>query len=134
MIFLAHPLGANSKTGVQENLQRAMLWYRWACDTYWPMAMFEATWMLNCLVYNDADGEQRRRGIERNFGVLMRCDALWLVGGRVSAGMREEAVFTTALGKPIFDLTHLGDEPPGKDSPYPAEMTPVDPQRFTTVA
>jgi hypothetical protein len=133
LAFLAHPLGAPTRAGIHANLERAIRWYKWACDAFWPSHVFEATWMLNCQVFDDADDEQRLRGIERNFAALMRCDSLWLVGGRVSSGMRDEAVFMAGIGKPIFDFTHLGDEPPAPDSPYLSDITEVDPARFSTV-
>jgi hypothetical protein len=56
-----------------------------------------------------------RDGILANLAraLVERCDAVWLVGGRVSSGMQIEADHAIGRGIDVIDLTHMGDEPPG---------------------
>jgi ParB/RepB/Spo0J family partition protein len=58
------------------------------------------------------DETHRERGLAIDKALVVRCDEVWLCGGRVSPGMREEARTAVAFGLPVFDLTYLGDEPP----------------------
>jgi hypothetical protein len=108
MIYLAHPLGADTKEGIQRNLHNAKLWFKWACDHYWPDAAFNMSWVMNCEVYDDANAEDRDRGMQRNYQHIKRCDELWLLGPRVSNGMEEEARFARRIGQPVYDLTNEG--------------------------
>jgi hypothetical protein len=111
VVYLAHPLSAPTHKGIQENLARAKRWYRWACDTF-PEYAFVANWILNCEVYDDANAEHRRKGIERNLAVIEKCDELWLVGARISSGMEEEGMHMTyKVGKRVLDWTHLTGDP-----------------------
>lgn len=126
LIFIAHPLNASTEEGIQANLARAIRWYKWCCDHY--DHSFEATWMMNCQIYDDTNEEQRIRGIERALIALGRCDELWLVGGTASAGMRDEAIFMIDLDRPVYDLTFLGLEPPEK--PYLGEMKRLHPLAY----
>lgn len=110
-VFIAHPLGADTKEGIDENLRRAIRWYKWCCDQY-PQYSFDGTWMLNCMVYDDTDEDARAMGMRRSLSILERCDELWICGGEVSNGMAAEITMMKLLGKPSFDLTGLGAEPP----------------------
>lgn len=103
--YLAHPLSAASKAGIARNLRSAKLWYRWACDHYWPDFCFNAMWIVNCEVYEDANKRDREMGMQRNFHHIRRCDELWLVGLDISQGMEDEARFARKCGLPVFNLT-----------------------------
>jgi len=122
-VYLAHPLGAKTQAGILENIAKAKLWYKWACDHYWPDHCFNAMWILNCEVYNDANAVDRERGMQRNYAGIKRCDELWLLGPLVSQGMIDEALFARRLMLPVFDLTSEGLDPqstpkfPPKDMP-----------------
>lgn len=122
LAFLAHPLRGDTT----ENLARAMRWYKWCCDHY-PDMNFEATWMLNCIVYNDSNPVERIKGMERARASAARCDELWLVGGAISEGMALEVGVMNSLGRPVIDLTMIGPEPPsGPLDQWDGEPTTVD--------
>ena len=104
-VYLAHPLSAPTKEGILRNIDKAKLWYKWACDHYWPDHCFNAMWILNCEVYNDADQRERDIGMQRNYAHIKRCDELWLLGPEVSDGMDREASFARRCRLPVYNLT-----------------------------
>jgi hypothetical protein len=114
LVYLAHPLAAKRHDGsvdrikVLQNIKNARLWYKWACDRYWPDHCFNAMWILNVEVYNDANKVDRDRGMQRNFHHIKRCDELWLLGPHISLGMEEEAQFARRCLQPVYDLTNGG--------------------------
>jgi hypothetical protein len=59
--------------------------------------------------------ENRERGLACDLAQVARCDEVWLVGGRVSSGMRHEADHAITLAIPVIDLTALGELPPPFD-------------------
>jgi hypothetical protein len=100
-VYLAHPLSGP----VELNLRKAKAWYKWACDHYWPDHCFNAMWIVNCEVYEDANQRDREIGMQRNYAHIRRCDELWLVGEEVSPGMELEASFARRCGIPVYNLT-----------------------------
>ncbi len=117
LVYLAHPLGAKKHDGSPDHLamlknrENAKRWYKWACDHYWPDHAFNAMWIMNVEVYNDADAVDRERGMQRNYAHIKNCDALWLLGPRVSEGMEDEALFARRCGMPVYNLTSEGLDP-----------------------
>jgi hypothetical protein len=126
VIYLAHPLGAATKEGVQANIARAKRWIRWIYDNFKDVAVV-ADWLITCEVLDDHNPEHRAHGMRMNKAVIPRCDEFWMVGGRVSSGMGDELGLVndiigtksdaTAMRR-VFDLTWLGEEPP-VDVPEP---------------
>ena len=110
-VYLAHPLSAPSKEGILQNIARAKLWYKWACDRYWPDHCFNAMWIINCEVYEDANSRERDIGMQRNYAHIKRCDELWLVGPVVTSGMEDEGNFARRCTQPVYNLTGF-DKPP----------------------
>ena len=111
LVYLAHPLGAKTHEGILRNLHNAKLWYKWACDHYWPDHCFNMMWALNVEVYDDANAVDRDRGMQRNFHHIKRCDELWLLGPTVSPGMEDEALFSRRCRQPVYDLTNENANP-----------------------
>jgi hypothetical protein len=107
-VYLAHPLSAPTKEGILRNIHNAKLWYKWACDNYWPDHCFNAMWILNCEVYEDSNQRERDIGMQRNYHHIKRCDELWLLGTEVSKGMESEAKFARRCLQPVYDLTSEG--------------------------
>lgn len=70
-----------------------------------------ATWIV-------LSGELAETPANREFGLAIdvalveRCDEVWLVGGRVSPGMRIEADAARVKGIRVRDLTWMGAMPP----------------------
>jgi hypothetical protein len=119
-VYLAHQLSAPTQVGIQANIDNAKLWYRWACDHYWPDHCFNAMWILNCEVYDDANEHERAMGMKRNLVHIKTCDELWLLGPSISRGMLEEAEYAQRCGFPVRNLT--GVEKPPKVRVWPADM------------
>ena len=132
LVYLAHPLGAKrhdgsvDHLGILQNIEQAKRWFKWACDNYWPDYAFNATWIMNCEVYNDANAEDRERGMQRNYAHIQHCDELWLLGPRISQGMEDEARFARRCLLPVYNLTSemLGTRPTSCPR-FPPEDMPI---------
>jgi hypothetical protein len=111
VIYLAHPLGAPTPEGVAANLTRVKRWYRWIVTNF-PNVAVVAAWVTTAEVLDDHNPEHRAHGMKMNGFVLVRCDEIWLVGGRISTGMASELESATEHGLRVYDLTWLGEEPP----------------------
>lgn len=113
VVYLAHPVGADTVEGVQDNLRAARRWL-WALRqaTDWSLA---APWIGDVLAGIEAgaaEPDERGRGLVDMFALIERCDAIVLVGGRVSAGMAAELAHARAHGLEVIDLIGTGAEPP----------------------
>ena len=105
VLYMAHPLGGD----VEGNLKRAMRWLQWLRRSF-PETTFIAPWIAAVLSGGDeTDPKQREAGLIDDCAVVALLDGIVLVGGRVSPGMERES----ACHAVVFDLTGLGDEPPG---------------------
>jgi len=116
--YFAHPIGADTQQGVDLNIERAMRWYRWACDTFQDRA-FVANWIVDVLVYAGTDvniggieHEARLRGLARDDQVIKACSEFFLFGGRISSGMARGRAVAMKRGMSVYDFTPLGLEPP----------------------
>jgi hypothetical protein len=112
MIYLAHPVAASTKEEVRANAERAGRWLLWLIKKE-PERAVVAPWLTTLLLgEDDFDLSARERAIRASHGVVVRCDGVVLVGGRISSGMRGEINSMLSVGGWISDLTSLGDEPP----------------------
>lgn len=89
VIYLAHPVGAPTVEGVQANLASARDWLRFLIGAC-PDVAFCVSWLPYLNVLEDT-GASRERGLRDDCEMVRRCDAVLMVGDRVSAGMRREA-------------------------------------------
>lgn len=118
VIYLAHPLTAPTREGIEANRRRAAAWAAWA-------AMQDVSPVCSWIVLTgelEETPENRRLGLEIDKAQVARCDELWFVGGRVSSGMAIEA----SVAKKVVDLTHLGEWPPGYDPEKDVKTDPVN--------
>ena len=107
VVYLAHPVGAESIIGVNANIARARRWLRWLVEnTDWAIV---ASWMP--YVETLDEGDWRARGLADDCAVLERCDAIFLCGGRRSAGMEIECREAIAAGLYVIDVAVGDDEP-----------------------
>lgn len=105
-VYIAHPLGAGPDR--EFNRARAARWVAWAgLQGVAP----SATWIVLAGQWDESE-ENRTRGLAIDVTLVKRCDEVWLVGGRVSAGMKIEANAAIEAGIAVVDMTHLGEEPP----------------------
>lgn len=106
--YLAHPYG-----GKPENLARARRWLRWLNRTHFPGTAFVAPWIDWCEAVRET-AENRTAGTGLGCAEVKRIGLVYLVGGSVSPGMRDEM----AHASEVVDLTHMGEEPPdAKEQP-----------------
>lgn len=106
IIYLAHPLSGN----IAGNIQRAKRWYRWAVTNF-EVAVI-ADWVITAEVLDDTNPGHRAQGIAMDVELIRVADEYWMVGGRISNGMREEEKAAYAANAKVRDLTWLGEEPP----------------------
>jgi len=116
VVYLAHSVGAATVEGVRANLAAAKRWL-WAlrCATDWSIC---APWIPAVEAVLDsgaAEHAERERGLVDDLAVVERCDAIVLVGGRVSSGMALERDHASACGLLVIDLTDLGAVYPADD-------------------
>ena len=110
-VYIAHPF-----QGDPENLARARRWLLWIYRNY-PHISPVANWILTIEILDDKNLSDRRHGMRCNRSILMACDEFWMVGGRISNGMREEWLMAIEHGVVVHDLTSLGAEPPSDSEP-----------------
>lgn len=104
VVYMAHPVSGD----VENNISNAKRWYRWIIDNH-DVAVL-ANWIIDCELYdNNTDYEA---SLQRDEEIACRCDEVWLVGGRISEGMRREANAAENAGVTVVDLTKMGYEPP----------------------
>lgn len=105
--YVAAPLGAPDRARLEANIARAMRWLSWLRRSF-PESTFIAPWIAAVLSgEDDADPRQREAGLVDADTVIPRLDGVVLVGGRVSSGMRREAM----AARRVWSLTWLGLEP-----------------------
>lgn len=108
VVYLAHPVGAPTVAEVMENLGSARRWLHALVDaTDWSIV---ASWMPYVETFDE--DSYRARGLADDLAVVERCDAIVLVGGRISQGMRIEHDHAAAHGLAVVNLVALGDMPP----------------------
>ena len=110
LVYLVHPAGAPTREEHRSNLARAKRWFAWAAGQ--PGVSVIADWIIYCEVWDDFDPALRAVGLDADDAAIRRCDEVWLVGGRISAGMQRAAQTARLADKIIRDLMLYGDEPP----------------------
>lgn len=120
VVYLAHPVAPPCRCGgvdcdnlgpVECNTASAHRWLRWALGEH-PDVAFCVPWLPYVAVLPEDGGASRARGMRDDIAMALRCDEIWLVGGRVSSGMAQERDAMLAAGKVVVDLTDLGPEAP----------------------
>lgn len=112
-IYVAHPMRAETKEGMQANRANAALWVAWVFNLgYAPVC----SWITITGHIEDSQ-DNRARGLECDKREVETCDEVWLVGGRISSGMKIEAehAWTRIRDIPVRDFTYLGRTPPPLD-------------------
>lgn len=106
-IYVAHPLGQGADR--EANRAHAARWVAWVAASQCCAPV--ADWIILSGEWSET-AELRAAGIAIDKELIARCDEVWLVGGRISEGMRIEAEHAWSLGKHVSDLTSFGPEPP----------------------
>jgi hypothetical protein len=98
IVYLAHPLSGDWEA----NIADTRLWVRAALDAgYFPCAPYL---MTEGVLHDSTD---RELGMAFDLALLSRCDAVWLCGERISAGMQQECDEAERLGIPVIQLFRL---------------------------
>jgi hypothetical protein len=100
--YVAHPLNSATRDGIRSNLAQGALWCAWLAEHFEIAPV--APWIHLASVLEETP-ENRAMGLECDIATLAVCAELWLLGPRVSPGMRIEALEAFARGKPVRDLT-----------------------------
>ena len=109
--WMLHPLRAYGPYTAEDNLARAKRWMKW-CLRKLPEVEVCADWILWCELLDDANPEERTRGLRYDQEMTRRCDMIILCGGTTSSGMLSDIKVANEKGKMVVDLLFLGDEPP----------------------
>lgn len=118
VLYLCHPVGGD----VDGNVERALLWLAWLRRHVPRSVTVVAPWIAGILCgEDDADPEQRERGLVDCEATVARLDGAILTGGRVSSGMARES----AAARAVYDLTDLGALPPAD---WPDGVNPLGPR------
>lgn len=107
VVYVAHPLGGD----VPNNHANALIWMRFLLRK-WPWVAFVAPWLVDSMVLDDANPAEREAAMARCREAVTRCDAIILVGGRVSSGMTDELEVANHDGLWVFDATPIGFKAP----------------------
>lgn len=107
---MAHPLGSGVDRAT--NIVNARKWLAWLSQVF-ENVVFSANWILIAQEWSEELG--RKRGLEIDLEHVERADLLFLVGGKVSPGMKEELDHAAKEGVHIVDLTFLGWSAPAND-------------------
>jgi hypothetical protein len=103
VVYMAHPVSGD----VPGNLAKARAHVRRLEEAH-PDVAIVASWITECEVWDDANPDERAKGLQRDMAVLGKCDELWLLGPHVSSGMALEEDHANSLGIPVTDLTGPG--------------------------
>ena len=106
VVYVAHPLGDGHDR--EESRASAARWCAAIAEAgpYNPVAM----WIV---LSGEWDESKRELGLALDLELVSGCDEVWLVGPRVSPGMRVEAGHALVLGKVVRKLTgHTVDDVP----------------------
>ncbi|HEX9772554.1 MAG TPA: DUF4406 domain-containing protein [Steroidobacteraceae bacterium] len=107
--YIAHQLGAPTVAEMEANRKNAELWLAWIAYHFDVAPV--ASWISLSRQWPESE-KLRKRGLEIDCVLIRRCDEIWLVGGRISDGMRIEMDAARDAGVVVIDLTALGHSPP----------------------
>jgi len=115
VVFLAHPYAPIDEFTSDDNIANAKAWYRFLIE-HLRYATIIANWIVTCDVLDDTNKAHRLRGVQDNAMVISRVDEVWICGGTISSGMRNEMMIAASHKKPILDFTRYGRKPPSRKS------------------
>lgn len=108
VVYLAHPVAPiEGGPTVAQNVENALVWLR-AIVLAVPDFAVCAPWIPYVQALTDSGLPTcpiRARGMADDLAVLERCDAILLVGGRLSLGMGIELMHARKIGIPSIDWT-----------------------------
>ena len=106
---MEHPFKPLETT--EDNLASAKRWLKWLARSFIGIDPV-AEWIPWVEVLDDTDPAERERGLALGEEMAKRLDGLFLVGGRISNGMKMAVSVAVEHKKIVFDFTALGSDPP----------------------
>lgn len=104
MIFICSPLAGD----IENNLEKAKKYCRFATEqNEIPIAPH----LYFTQFLDETNEAERTKGITMGLGLLRNCDAVWVFGERISAGMFIEITEAEMYGIPIIRYTEDCTEP-----------------------
>ncbi len=103
LIYIASPLRGD----YEKNIRNAAAYCEKACAAG---VLAFAPHLYFTQFYNDTIPEQREKGLEMGLAMLEKCEELWVMGTRISEGMRGEIAHARELGVPVYMVEHPEDE------------------------
>lgn len=102
--YLSHALGGDGDpVSRQDNIANAIDWIRFLVDhTAWAI---QVPWLAFVIALREL---HRPRAFADQLRIMTTCDAIILVGGRISPHMKHEARVALRAGIAVIDLTDLG--------------------------
>jgi len=100
VVYIAHPLGQGPDR--ERNRRMAAAWVGVLARVFSIAPV--ADWIV---LSGEWTEEMRERGLAIDMTLVKRCDEVWLVGPRVSAGMQAEANRAEEFLIPVRDLTGM---------------------------
>lgn len=94
VVYLAAPLSAPTREGIEANRAAAAKWAAWIAVTFRVAVVADWIWMTGELAETP---ENRALGLAADCSLVRRCDVLVMVGPRVSEGMRLESAHAKAV-------------------------------------
>lgn len=104
--YLAAPISPQGSETVEGNLQRALSFQR---ALLLAGIQVVAPYIELCQALDEGKEAERKLGMAVDMEVLSRCDAIVLVGPRISSGMTAERNFALLHDLKIHDATGLTD-------------------------
>lgn len=99
LVYIAHPVGADTPEGIRTNLESAANWAAWAATRgFSPMTPYVAMAMK----LDERNPYARYLGLVADLEAVRRADEVWLCGGRVSPGMFLEALVAYEANVPVW--------------------------------
>lgn len=103
--YIAHPIGAPTKDGIEENLADLRRIIRHINLNYSDVVPF-APYYADIVSMDDNVFAERERGIKNDKAILESgiVDELWLTGSRISNGMNNECAIAIRKNITIIDM------------------------------
>jgi hypothetical protein len=94
VVYLAAPLSAPTRAGIEANRRAAAEWACWIAKTF--HVAVECSWLVMTSVLEETP-ENRALGLACDIALVKRCDCLIAVGPAWSSGMSAEAEHARAV-------------------------------------
>ncbi len=105
LVYVCSPLGAPTKEGVQENMQKAKEYMKLVSEKMHCRAIAPHAILPEYL--DDSIPKERDLGLKFGFDLLKICKSIVVCGDVISSGMKSEIEFAKRLGIDVLYLNGL---------------------------